>query len=55
MNTVGLDMLHVFVIRYLCGEAFTEADVRLFVTLVRHDEVYHGHFKCNKKVRTAAA
>lgn len=27
----------------------TEADIRLFVTLVRFDEVYHGHFKCNKK------
>lgn len=33
--------------RYLCGERFTEADVRLFTTLVRFDPVYHGHFKCN--------
>lgn len=33
--------------RYLCGEALTEADIRLFTTLVRFDAVYHGHFKCN--------
>ncbi len=33
--------------RWLVGEAFTEADVRLFTTLVRFDAVYHGHFKCN--------
>ena len=33
--------------RYLCGDAFTEADVRLFTTLVRFDAVYHLHFKCN--------
>jgi putative glutathione S-transferase len=33
--------------RYLCGTRFTEADVRLFVTLVRFDAAYHGHFKCN--------
>jgi putative glutathione S-transferase len=33
--------------RYLCGERFTEADWRLFTTLVRFDPVYHGHFKCN--------
>jgi putative glutathione S-transferase len=33
--------------RYLCGDRFTEADVRLFVTLVRFDAAYHGHFKCN--------
>jgi putative glutathione S-transferase len=33
--------------RYLCGEALTEADIRLFTTLVRFDSVYHGHFKCN--------
>lgn len=35
--------------RYLAGEAFTEADVRLFTTLVRFDLVYVTHFKCNKK------
>ncbi len=34
--------------RYLAGSAHTEADVRLFTTLVRFDAVYHGHFKCNR-------
>lgn len=34
--------------RYLVGETITEADVRLFTTLVRFDPVYHGHFKCNR-------
>jgi len=33
--------------RYLCGSNITEADWRLFVTLVRFDPVYVGHFKCN--------
>jgi putative glutathione S-transferase len=33
--------------RYLCGEQLTEADVRLFTTLVRFDPVYVTHFKCN--------
>lgn len=33
--------------RYLTGDTLTEADVRLFTTLVRFDPVYHGHFKCN--------
>jgi putative glutathione S-transferase len=33
--------------RYLVGDQLTEADVRLFTTLVRFDAVYHGHFKCN--------
>ena len=33
--------------RYLVGTAMTEADWRLFTTLVRFDAVYHGHFKCN--------
>jgi putative glutathione S-transferase len=33
--------------RYLFGEQPTEADVRLFVTLVRFDPAYHGLFKCN--------
>jgi putative glutathione S-transferase len=33
--------------RYLVGESITEADWRLFVTLIRFDPVYHGHFKCN--------
>ncbi|ROR55959.1 putative glutathione S-transferase [Luteococcus japonicus] len=34
--------------RFLMGENITEADVRLFTTLVRFDAVYHGHFKCNR-------
>ena len=33
--------------RYLCGDALTEADVCLFTTLIRFDDVYHTHFKCN--------
>jgi len=33
--------------RYLFGSRFVETDWRLFVTLVRFDAVYHGHFKCN--------
>jgi putative glutathione S-transferase len=33
--------------RFLCGDLLTEADIRLFTTLVRFDSVYHGHFKCN--------
>lgn len=35
--------------RYLVGEQLTEADWRLFTTLIRFDAVYHGHFKCNLK------
>lgn len=35
--------------RYLAGERVTEADWRLFTTLIRFDAVYHGHFKCNLK------
>jgi putative glutathione S-transferase len=33
--------------RYLVGDHITEADWRLFPTLVRFDAVYYGHFKCN--------
>jgi len=33
--------------RYLAGDHITEADWRLFTTLIRFDAVYHGHFKCN--------
>jgi putative glutathione S-transferase len=33
--------------RYLCGSTVTEADWRLFPTLIRFDAVYVGHFKCN--------
>jgi glutathionyl-hydroquinone reductase len=32
---------------FLCGTALTEADIRLFVTLIRFDAAYHGLFKCN--------
>jgi glutathionyl-hydroquinone reductase len=35
--------------RYLVGDAITEADWRLFPTLVRFDAVYYGHFKCNQR------
>ncbi len=35
--------------KFLAGDIITEADWRLFVTLVRFDSVYVGHFKCNKK------
>jgi putative glutathione S-transferase len=38
---------HLAAHRYLCGEYVTEADWRLFVTLVRFDVAYHGAFKCN--------
>ena len=38
--------------RYLLGEQLTEADVRLFTTLVRFDAVYHGHFKTNRNKLT---
>lgn len=38
--------------RYLVGDTITEADVRLFTTLVRFDAVYHGHFKCNRNKLT---
>ena len=34
---------------FLVGERPTEADWRLFTTLVRFDPVYHGHFKCNRR------
>ena len=38
--------------RYLCGDQLTEADVRLFTTLVRFDAAYHGHFKANRNKLT---
>lgn len=38
--------------RYLVGDTITEADVRLFTTLVRFDAVYHGHFKANRSKLT---
>jgi glutathionyl-hydroquinone reductase len=39
---------HLATRRYLVGDTITEADVRLWVTLVRFDAAYHGHFKCNR-------
>ena len=35
--------------RYLMGDRITEADWRLFTTLIRFDPVYHLHFKCNRR------
>lgn len=35
--------------RYLTGEQLTEADIRLYTTLIRFDAVYVGHFKCNRR------
>lgn len=35
--------------KYLVGDQLTEADIRLFTTLVRFDAVYYSHFKCNFK------
>lgn len=46
----SLDWLeaHLAQNRYLLGQQITEADWRLFTTLIRFDAVYHGHFKCNR-------
>ena len=35
--------------RFLVGEQLTEADIRLFTTLIRFDPVYHFHFKCSRR------
>lgn len=45
----ALDRLdeHLATRRYLTGPRLTEADIRLFTTLLRFDPVYHTHFKCN--------
>jgi putative glutathione S-transferase len=40
---------HLQTRRYLAGDRLTEADIRLFTTLIRFDAVYHGHFKCNRQ------
>lgn len=47
----SLDWLeaHLSTQRYLLGERLTEADWRLFTTLIRFDMVYHLHFKCNRR------
>ena len=40
---------------FLVGDVLTEADIRLFTTLVRFDPVYYGHFKCNfRRIRDYA-
>lgn len=46
-----LDKLEIILSKnkYLVGNQFTEADIRLFTTLVRFESVYFGHFKCNLK------
>ncbi|CAK9269756.1 unnamed protein product [Sphagnum jensenii] len=36
--------------RYIAGSELTESDIRLFETLVRFDQVYYVHFKCNKRL-----
>jgi putative glutathione S-transferase len=36
--------------RYLVGDRLTEADIAMYTTLVRFDEVYHTHFMCNHKL-----
>ncbi|MDX8148044.1 glutathione S-transferase C-terminal domain-containing protein [Lentzea sp. BCCO 10_0061] len=50
----GLDRIeeHLTDHTYLVGEQLTEADIRLWTTLVRFDAVYHGHFKCNRNKLT---
>jgi glutathionyl-hydroquinone reductase len=49
-----LDLLaeHLATRRFLVGDTITEADIRLFTTLVRFDAVYHNHFKCNRNKLT---
>jgi putative glutathione S-transferase len=46
-ETLAITEDHLGRHRYLCGRELTEADWRLFTTLVRFDAVYYGHFKCN--------
>lgn len=41
--------IHLSTRRFLLGQTVTEADWRLFPTLVRFDAVYHGHFKCARR------
>ena len=43
---------HLSTHRYLVGNTITEADIRLWPTLVRFDAVYHNHFKCNRNKLT---
>ncbi|ADQ68099.1 glutathione s-transferase [Halogeometricum borinquense DSM 11551] len=35
--------------RFVVGDVLTEADIAMFVTLIRFDHVYHTHFKCNRR------
>lgn len=46
-NTLDKLDAHLADNRYLCGDRFTEADVRLFPTMIRFDVAYFGAFKCN--------
>ena len=46
-DTLDWAETHLAQSRFLCGDSLTEADIRLFTTLIRFDAVYHGHFKCN--------
>ena len=46
---------HLATERYLVGRQLSEADVRLYTTLVRFDAAYHGHFKCNERKLTEFA
>ena len=48
-NTLDWLEDHLATNRYLLGDHLTEADWRLFTTLVRFDPVYHLHFKCNRR------
>lgn len=43
---------HLGTTSHLVGDQLTEADIRLWTTLVRFDAVYHGHFKCNRNKLT---
>ena len=49
-DTLDLLEAHLRTRRWLVGNVFTEADLRLFPTLVRFDAVYHSHFKCNRRM-----
>ena len=49
-DTLDALELHLRTRRWLVGNVFTEADLRLFPTLVRFDAVYHCHFKCNRRM-----
>ncbi|MBB3048288.1 putative glutathione S-transferase [Litorivivens lipolytica] len=46
LDTIERKLVHQ---RFLVGDRITEADWRLFTTLIRFDPVYHGHFKCNRQ------